>query len=272
MSIGDIAWLMLGGSLSGFLAGLLGIGGGVILVPLMILIFSRLGFNENVLMHIAIATGMASVLFTTSSAVIAHQKRGNIDWKLVGALSPGLVLGAVVGGGKFFDVINGAWLSLGFSIFMIYSSTQMILNKSPHAARGLPGHFGLFTFGFLTGVIASLLGAGGAFITVPFMIWCNVKPHRAMANSSGLGFPIAASSTLGYIYGGWGNASLPEYSLGYIYVPALLCIVITSMLAAPIGARVVSKLEAPRLKRIFGCTLFLVALFMLNESRKAFGF
>jgi uncharacterized membrane protein YfcA len=102
MSISDIAWLMLGGSLSGFLAGLLGIGGGVILVPLMILIFSRLGFNENVLMHMAIATGMASVLFTTSSAVIAHQKRDNINWKLVGALSPGLVLGAIVGGGKFF--------------------------------------------------------------------------------------------------------------------------------------------------------------------------
>ena len=272
MSIIDIAWLMLGGTVSGFLAGLLGIGGGMILVPLMILIFGHLGFNQNVLMHMAIATGMASVLFTTSSAVMAHQKYGNINWRLVSALSPGLVLGALIGGSKFFDVINGAWLSLGFAIFMIYSSTQMILNKSPHAARILPGFFGLFAFGVLTGVIASLLGAGGAFITVPFMIWCNIKPHNAMANSSGLGFPIAASSTLGYIYGGWGNVFLPEYSLGYVYVPALLCIVITSMLAAPIGARVVTKLEAPRLKRIFGLTLLLVALFMLNESRKAFGF
>jgi len=272
MSISDIAWLMLGGGLSGFLAGLLGIGGGMILVPLMILIFGRLGFNQNILMHMAIATGMASVLFTTSSAVMAHHKYGNINWKIVGALSPGLVLGALVGGSKFFEVINGAWLSLGFAIFIIYSSTQMIRNKAPHSVRGLPGIFGLFTFGVLTGVIASLLGAGGAFITVPFMIWCNIKPHSAMANSSGLGFPIAASSTLGYIYGGWGNLSLPQYSLGYVYLPALLCIVITSMLAAPLGAKVVSGIEVPRLKRIFGLTLLLVALFMLNESRKAFGF
>ena len=272
MSISDITWLMLGGGLSGFLAGLLGIGGGMILVPLMILIFGRLGFNQNILMHMAIATGMASVLFTTSSAVMAHQKMGNINWRLVGALSPGLVLGALVGGSKFFEVINGAWLSLGFAIFIIYSSSQMILNRTPPSSRGLPGVFGLFAFGVLTGVIASLLGAGGAFITVPFMIWCNIKPHSAMANSSGLGFPIAASSTLGYIYGGWGNLSLPQYSLGYVYIPALLCIVITSMFAAPLGAKVVSRMEVPRLKRIFGFTLLLVALFMLNESRKAFGF
>jgi len=87
-----------------------------------------------------------------------------------------------------------------------------------------------------------------------------------------LGFPIAASSTLGYIYGGWGNLSLPEYSLGYVYVPALLCIVITSVLVAPLGAKVVSNIEVPKLKRIFGFTLLFVALFMLNESRKAFGF
>jgi len=272
MSIIDIAWLMLGGTISGFLAGLLGIGGGMILVPLMILIFGRLGFNQNVLMHMAIATGMASVLFTTSSAVMAHQKYGNINWRLVSALSPGLVLGALIGGSKFFDVINGAWLSLGFAIFIIYSSSQMIFNKAPHSARGLPGVFGLFSFGILTGVIASLLGAGGAFITVPFMIWCNIKPHSAMANSSGLGFPIAASSTLGYIYGGWGNVSLPEYSLGYVYIPALLCIVITSVLSAPLGAKAVSNIEVTKLKRIFGFTLLFVALFMLNESRKAFGF
>ena len=271
MSISDIAFLMLGGSLSGFLAGLLGIGGGMILVPLMILIFSRLGFNQDVVMHLAIATGMASVFFTSISAVLAHHRRGNIDWKLVGILSPGLILGALVGGGKFFELITGPWLSLGFSIFLIYTGIQMILNKTPHSSRGLPGFFGLFAFGVFAGVISSLLGAGGAFVTVPFMIWCNVKPHNAMANSSGLGFPIATSSALGYIYGGWGNLNLPEHSLGYVYLPALGCIVMTSIISAPLGAKIVSKVEAPRLKRIFGFVLLAIAVFMLNESRKAFG-
>jgi uncharacterized protein len=272
MLITDIVFLMLGGGLSGFLAGLLGIGGGMILVPLMILIFGRLGFNGDIVMHLAIATGMASVFFTSISAVIAHHRRGNINWKLVGMLSPGLMLGALVGGGKFFEAITGPWLSLGFSIFLIYSAIQMILNKSPNSSRSLPGLFGLFAFSVFAGIISSLLGAGGAFIMVPFMIWCNIKPHNAMASSSGLGFFIAASSALGYIYGGWGNHNLPEYSLGYVYMPALGCIVMTSIIGAPLGAKIVSKVEAPRLKRIFGFILLLIALFMLNESRKAFGF
>jgi uncharacterized membrane protein YfcA len=242
----------------------------MILVPLMIVIFGQMGIGQNVLMHMAIATGMASVLFTSASSILAHHKYNNIDWTIVGILSPGLILGGLVGGSKFFDEINGAWLSLGFGIFIAYSSIQMIMNKAPHSARELPGIVGLFGFGVFTGVIASLLGAGGAFITVPFMIWCNVKPHRAMASSSGLGFPIAASSTLGYIYGGWENSFLPTYSLGYVYVPALLCIIVASIIFAPLGAKVAGNLEVHKLKRIFGITLLLVAVFMLNESRKAF--
>jgi len=272
MYLSDIALLLLCGSISGFLAGLLGIGGGMILVPFMILVFNHLGFQQELIVHMAIATGMATILFTTSSAIWAHHKHSSIDWKLVAALSPGMVVGGLVGGSKIFEAINTSWLSLFFAIFIVYSSVQMVLNKKPTAGRNLPGPIGLFLFGLCVGMLASLVGAGGAFITVPFMLWCNVKPHTAMASSSGLGFPIAAAATIGYMYGSWGLPNLPVGSLGYVYAPAVACIVIVSIFTAPIGAKMARKLDVVQLKRIFGAMLFCLAAFMFNESRKAFGF
>jgi len=272
MFLSDILMLMLCGGISGFLAGLLGIGGGMILVPFMILVFNHLGFNQEIIVHMAIATGMATILFTTSSAIWAHHKHGSIDWKLVAALSPGMVFGGLVGGSELFEAIKTSWLSLFFAIFIVYTSIQMIRNKKPSAGRELPGSFGLFFFGTFTGVLASLVGAGGAFITVPFMLWCNVKPHTAMASSSGLGLPIAAAATLGYMYGSWGNPNLPTGSLGFVYLPAVACIVVVSIFTAPWGAKMARKLNVAQLKRVFGIILFFLAAFMFNESRKAFGF
>ena len=130
----------------------------------------------------------------------------------------------------------------------------------------------MFLFGTFAGGLASLVGAGGAFITVPFMLWCNVKPHTAMATSSGLGFPIAAAATIGYMYGSWGLPNLPAGSLGFVYVPAVACIVAVSILTAPLGAKMARKLNVAQLKRIFGVMLLMLAVFMFNESRKAFGF
>ena len=244
----------------------------MILVPFMIAVFNHLDFNQNVIVHMAIATGMATILFTTTSAIWAHHKHNSIDWKLVAALSPGLVIGSLIGGSEIFEAINTSWLSLFFAIFIVYTSIQLIINKKQTAGRELPGPAGLFSFGALAGVMASLVGAGGAFITVPFMLWCNVKPHTAMASSSGLGFPVAAAATIGYIYGSWGNPNLPEGTLGFIYVPAVLCIVVVSIFTAPFGAKMARKLNVTQLKRIFGVMLFMVAAFMFNESRKAFGF
>lgn len=148
----------------------------------------------------------------------------------------------------------------------------MILNKKPGAGRELPGKLGLFSFGGFAGCLSSLVGAGGAFITVPFMLWCNVKPHVAMASSSGLGFPIAAAATIGYMYGSWDYPNLPAGSLGFVYVPAVACIVAVSIFTAPLGAKMARKLNVAQLKRIFGVMLFFLAAFMFNESRKAFGF
>ena len=272
MLLSDILMLMLCGGISGFLAGLLGIGGGMILVPFMILVFGHLGFNPEVIVHMAIATGMATILFTTSSAIWAHHKHGSVDWKLVVALSPGMIFGGLVGGSELFEALKTSWLSLFFALFIVYSSIQMLLNKKPKPGRELPGPIGLFGFGTFAGALASLVGAGGAFITVPFMLWCNVKPHNAMASSSGLGFPIAAAATLGYMYGSWGNPNLPAGSLGFVYLPAVACIVAVSIFTAPIGAKMARKLNVGQLKRVFGVMLLFLAAFMFNESRKAFGF
>ena len=183
-----------------------------------------------------------------------------------------MVLGGLIGGSEIFEAINTSWLSLFFAIFIVYTSIQMIINKKPTAGRDLPGSVGLFSFGAFAGMLASLVGAGGAFITVPFMLWCNVKPHTAMASSSGLGFPIAAAATIGYMYGSWGNPNLPAGSLGFVYVPAVLCIVVVSVFTAPLGAQMARKLNVTQLKRIFGVMLILLAAFMFNESRKAFGY
>jgi len=272
MSLSDILMLMLCGGIAGYLAGLLGIGGGMILVPFMILVFNHQGFSQTVIVHMAIATGMATILFTTTSAIWAHHKHSSIDWKLVASLSPGMVLGGLVGGSELFEALKTSWLSFFFALFIVYTSIQMLLNKKPKAGRELPGPIGLFSFGTFTGVLASLVGAGGAFITVPFMLWCNVKPHVAMATSSDLGFPIAAAATIGYMYGSWGNPNLPAGSLGFVYLPAVACIVVVSVFTAPWGAKMARKLDVAQLKRVFGIVLFFLAAFMFNESRKAFGF
>ena len=272
MFISDIAMLLLCGSISGFLAGLLGIGGGMILVPFMILVFNHLGFPQDLVVHMAIASGMATILFTTSSAIWAHHKHGSVNWKLIGLLSPGMVFGALIGGSKLFEALKTSWLSLFFGCFIVYSAIQMLRNKQPKPGRELPGTAGLFSFGTFVGALASLVGAGGAFVTVPFMIWCNVKPHTAMATSSGLGLPVALSATLGYMYGSWGIPNLPAGSIGYVYTPAVACIVIVSVFTAPWGAKMARKLNVAQLKRIFGFVLLLLAAFMFNESRKAFGF
>lgn len=241
-------------------------------MPFMIIVFNHLNFDQSIIVHMAIATGMATILFTSASAILAHHKNNAIDWKLIVALSPGMIIGGLIGGSELFEALQTSWLSLFFAIFIVYSSMQMFFNKKPHAGRELPGPIGLFSFGSLAGIISSLVGAGGAFITVPFMLWCNVKPHIAMASSSGLGFFIAAAATMGYMYGSWGHPNLPSGSLGYVYVPALACIVVVSIFTAPIGAKMARKLNVVQLKRIFGVLLFFLAGFMLNESRKAFGF
>jgi uncharacterized membrane protein YfcA len=254
------------GLASGFLAGLLGIGGGMIMVPFITAILSARGVNGELAVKMAIATSMATIVFTSISSVRAHHKRGAVRWDVVKALAPGIVLGAAVASLGVFALLRGATLALLFALFVGFSATQMFLDKKPAAARQLPGAAGLVGAGGVIGFISGLVGAGGGFISVPFMTWCNVAIHNAVATSAALGFPIAISNALGYALSGHQVANLPPYSFGYIWLPGLMIIATCSVTTAPLGATAAHKLPVKRLKRVFASVLYLLAAYMLYRG------
>ncbi|WP_374582965.1 sulfite exporter TauE/SafE family protein [Pseudoduganella sp.] len=265
MDWGLVGILLLMGAGGGFAAGLLGIGGGMVLVPFITMIFTAKGFPPHVVVHMAIATSLATIMFTSLSSVRAHHKHGAVQWRIVALLAPGIVVGSWIGPwiGK---QMNTTALSLLFAAFVTFSAVQMILNKKPAPGRELPGTPGMFAAGGAIGTVAGLVGAGGGFISVPFMTWCNVRIHQAVATSAALGFPIALSGTLSNIYFGWSEPGLPQYSLGFIYTPALAVIVAASVTMAPLGARTAHKMDVAALKRAFAVVLFGLAAYMFYHA------
>ncbi|TSE34843.1 Sulfite exporter TauE/SafE [Tepidimonas fonticaldi] len=261
-----IAELLLLGSCTGFLAGLLGIGGGMLLVPFMTFILSHRGVPDGLAVKMAIATSMATILFTSVSSVRAHHKRGAVRWDIVRGLAPGIVIGGLLAGAGVFAVLKGQWLALVFAAFVGFSATQMLLDKKPAPARQMPGMAGQWAAGGGIGFISGLVGAGGGFVSVPFMTWCNVAMHNAVATSAALGFPIALANTVGYVVGGWSlPAPLPGV-LGYLYLPALAVIASASVLTAPFGARVAHAMNVRQLKRVFALLLYVLAAYMLYKA------
>lgn len=266
MSITAITLLLCLGAATGIIAGLLGIGGGMIMVPFLSILFTAYQFPSELSLQMAIATSMSTILFTSISSVYAQQKKKMIRWDIVLALIPGIIFGGIVGGAKIFTALKGPWLTVFFASFQYFAAYQMLANKKPKASRVLPGKIGLFGTGSLIGSVSSLVGAGGAFISVPFMLWCNVTIHQALATSSALGLPIAAAASVGYIIGGMDVENLPPQSLGYIYLPAMLCIAVTSMLTASIGVRIAHKLNTIQLRKIFAFVLLFIATYMLCKN------
>ena len=258
-----IAELALLGVGTGFLAGLLGIGGGMLMVPFITLILNGRGVAPDLAVKMAIATSMATIIFTSISSVRAHHKRGAVRWDIVKRLAPGIVLGAVVASMGVFALLKGSWLALFFALFVGFSATQMLLDKKPKPTRTMPGTAGQLGAGGAIGFLSGLVGAGGGFVSVPFMTWCNVPIHNAVATSAALGFPIALANAAGYVVSGQGVANLPPNSVGYIYVPALVVIACASVLMAPLGVRAAHALPIASLKRVFAGILYLLAAYML---------
>ncbi len=261
--------LALLGLCTGFLAGLLGIGGGMIMVPFITVILSGRGVGSELSVKMAIATSMATIVFTSISSVRAHHKRGAVRWDLVKRLAPGIVLGAAIASMGVFAVLKGSSLALLFALFVGFSATQMFLDKKPDASRQIPGQFGLLGAGGVIGFLSGLVGAGGGFVSVPFMTWCNVAIHNAVATSAALGFPIALANAIGYVVSGSHLANLPPYSLGYIWLPALAVIASCSVITAPLGAAAAHKLPVKRLKRVFASILYMLAAYMLYRGLSA---
>ncbi|HRZ59461.1 MAG TPA: sulfite exporter TauE/SafE family protein [Rubrivivax sp.] len=259
----ELALLGLG---TGFLAGLLGIGGGMIMVPFITLIMGQRGVAPDLAVKIAIATSMATIVFTSISSVRAHHKRGAVRWPLVGGLAPGIVAGSLVGSLGVFALLKGSALAIVFALFVGFSATQMFLDRKPAPTRQMPGTAGQFAAGGGIGFLSGLVGAGGGFISVPFMTWCNVPIHNAVATSAALGFPIAVANVAGYVIGGRGVAGLPAGSAGYIWLPALVVIASCSVFTAPLGAKAAHSLPVAKLKRVFASVLYLLAAYMLYKG------
>jgi uncharacterized membrane protein YfcA len=254
------------GAFTGFLAGLLGIGGGMLLVPFMTLILSQQGVPVVLSVKMAIATSMATILFTSISSVRAHHRRGAVRWDLVRTLAPGIVAGGLLSGAGVFALLKGTTLAGLFAVFVAFSATHMVIGKKSHAGRGMPGPAGRFAAGGVIGFVSGLVGAGGGFISVPFMTRAHVAMHNAVATSAALGFPVALASTLGYVIGGWSLASPLPGSLGYLWLPALAVIASASVLLAPLGARVAHAMNVQQLKRVFAGMLYVLAAYMLYKA------
>jgi len=258
--IAELAALGLG---TGFLAGLLGIGGGMLMVPFITIIMGQRGVPADLAVKMAIATSMATIIFTSVSSVRAHHKRGAVRWDIVQRLAPGIVIGSLAGSLGVFALLKGTALAIFFALFVGFSATQMFLDKKPKPTRQMPGTGGQLAAGGIIGFISGLVGAGGGFISVPFMTWCNVAIHNAVATSAALGFPIAVANVLGYVLSGQSVQGLPAGAFGYIWLPALVVIAACSVFTAPLGARAAHSLPVKKLKRVFASILYLLAAYML---------
>ena len=261
-----IAELAALGLLTGFLAGLLGIGGGMVMVPFLTLMLGDQGVSADLAVKMAIATSMATIIFTSVSSVRAHHKKGAVRWELVKGLAPGIVMGSFLASMGAFAALKGSYLALFFALFVGFSATQMFLDKKPAPNSQVPGTPGLLGAGGVIGFLSGMVGAGGGFVSVPFMTWCNVAIHNAVATSSALGFPIALANVIGYVVAGQGVSNLPEHSIGYLWLPGLVVIASCSVFMAPMGASAAHKLPVKQLKRTFAFVLYLLAAYMLYKG------
>ena len=248
----------------GFLAGLLGIGGGMIMVPMLVFVFTAKGFPADHMMHLSLATSMATIVFTSISSVRAHHLHGAVDWRVARAMAPGIVAGALAAT-LVAGFVPTRPLAVFFAVFMLYASLQMFFEVKPKPSRQLPDAAGLFGAGAGIGALSSVLAAGGAFLSIPFLARCNVPLKRAIGTAAANGFPIAVAGTAGYVLNGLRVSGLPDGSLGFVYLPALAIIVAASMPVAPLGARLAHRLPVKRLRIVFALVLLALALRMLSN-------
>ena len=249
---------LLAGAIAGTIAGLFGVGGGIVVVPVLVLTFGFLGFAETSLMQLAVGTSLATIVITSISAIRSHHQLGNVRWPVVVALAPGLMLGVWLGANLLAE-LSGPVLQLAFGVFAMTAALLMLIRIAPRPGRTLPGRPWLLLVGLAIGMVSALFGIGGGTMTVPYLSWNNVRMQQAVGTSSACGLPIALFGALAAIYVGWGR-DLPEGATGFVYWPAFLGIILASTLFAHAGARLAQRLPAARLKQGFALFLMLVGL------------
>lgn len=249
--------LLLSGAVAGILAGLLGIGGGVIIVPIVTLLFEGQGIPHGLAIKLALGTSLATIVVTAISSIYTHNRKGAVDWGLFRIMGPSVFVGSLIGAG-LADAIPGDVLYVAFVVFLFAVSVQMTLSRVS-AHRGLPGSAGLAGTSTVVGIVSALMGIGGGAMHVPFLSYCGVPVKRAIATAAAVGLPLASSATIGYIIGGLDEPGIPPGSIGYVNLPVFGGVVAASLLFAPLGATLAHKLPDMLLRRLFAVFLFLLA-------------
>ncbi|MDY0205256.1 MAG: sulfite exporter TauE/SafE family protein [Pseudomonas sp.] len=260
----EFALYLLLGAAAGVLAGLFGVGGGLIIVPVLVFSFSTQGFAPEILTHLAVGTSLATIVFTSINSIREHHRRGAVQWDLFRWLTPGILGGAAVGG-VTAALINGPLLQKFIGVFAITIAIQLALNLTPKAVRPQPQRPELIAAGGVIGWASAIFGIGGGSLTVPFLIWRSVAVQKAVATSAACGFPIAVAGAVVFMVTGWNESQLPPWSAGFVYLPALLGIALTSVFFARFGAKLAHQLSPVLLKRLFALLLTVVGIsFLLN--------
>lgn len=250
------------GSFAGILAGLLGVGGGIVIVPLLSFAFAAQHFPPSVIHHMALGTSLATIVFTSIASLRAHHAHGAVNWQVLRRIAPGIICGTLF----------GSWVAAGlttrflkgfFVCFLYYVSVQMLLDLRPKPTRQLPGMAGLSGVGSLIGGVSSLVGIGGGTMSVPFLQWCNVPFRHAIGTSAAIGCPIALAGAAGYVINGLNVPGIPAASLGFIYLPALVGVAAASFMTAPLGAKLAHSLPVSKVKKIFAVLLIVTGTKML---------
>jgi uncharacterized membrane protein YfcA len=253
------------GAIAGLLAGLLGIGGGLVIVPALAILFSGHGFGAANLMHFAVGTSLATIVATSVSSMLAHQRRGSVHWQAVRGLLPGILLGAL-GGAWLARQISSPGLGLFIGLFEILVALQLLFGASPSPQRGLPGAGLQGLAGAVIGAVSALLGIGGGTLTVPWLLWHRIDIRMAVGTAATIGLPIALAGALGFALGGPLLEDRPDYSTGFIYWPAVVGIVLGSVPLAPAGAWLAHYLPRLLLQRVFAVLLALIGLKMIYAA------
>lgn len=268
----ELLWLGYAGigAVVGLFAGMLGIGGGMLIIPLLALSFEAQGLPREHMFHLAVGTAMASIAFTSISSMKAHARRKSVRWDIARSMTPGILLGALVGA-NVAKYLPMRILMIYFAIFVFAMSINIALDRTPRQQQGTPAGgadpgnssaLGLFGAGFVISALSALIAMGGAVMTVPFMLHRRVPLMQAIGTAAAIGLPIALGGTAGYIFTGWGAAELPNLSIGYVYLPALVGIASASVLTAPLGAMLAHKAKPKLLRMTFALLLFTLALKM----------
>jgi uncharacterized membrane protein YfcA len=255
----ELLTYLLTGAIAGLMAGLLGIGGGLVIVPALALLFAGQGFAPETIMHVAIGSSLATIVLTSMASLLAHHRRGSVLWSVVRPLTPGIVPGALVGAWLARQVDSPA-LAVIFGVFEILVAIQLLWGRQPASRRGLPDRAGLGIAGGVIGAVSAVLGIGGGTLTVPFLLWHRVDIRDAVGTAAACGLPVALAGAAGFALGSAGAGTVPGPATGFLYWPAIGGIISTSVLLAPLGARLAHYLPRRILQRVFAGFLVIVGI------------